>query len=100
MKITITENEAKSLIANSLSQFGVTSNDVVIVSDTQHQQGMNPVEAIIRVQRQFPQYLTGQKIAAIKQLRTYVPSLGLLAAKIAMEHPEVAIDNYLRTGNY
>ena len=61
---------------------------------------MNYIEAIARVRQEFPSHQNESKLHAIKKLREHVHGLGLLEAKIAMEHPENAIDYYISTGKF
>ena len=100
MKITVTNTEAKELVASALSpKLSICADDVTIVGDTQST-GMNFVEAINRIMYiDFPQtYNSNNKIAAIKKLREYVHGLGLAEAKNAVEKPYETITNYLRYG--
>ena len=100
MKITVTNTEAKELVASTLSlKLSICADDITIVGDTQST-GMNYVEAINRIMYiDFPQtYNSNNKIAAIKKLREYVHGLGLVEAKTAVEKPFDAITNYLRYG--
>lgn len=61
---------------------------------------MNPVEAIMRVTTiEYPNYLTNQKIPAIKKMREYHGDLGLAEAKYCVEHPAQAIHYYLTHGH-
>mgnify|MGYP001562927886 CR=1 FL=1 len=96
MKITLTQDEAALIIANKYNTN--TAAVEIVMNTTPTPLGMNYVETILRIVRQkFPNtYQNTQKIAAIKELRTMVPGLGLAEAKGAVERPYEAIDYYLR----
>ena len=90
--ITLSQTEAEDLIKN------FKEVDVVTITNTTENTGF--VEGILRVTRiDFPYtYQTNEKIVAIRRLREYVKGLGLGDAKYAVENPDKAILDYLRTG--
>lgn len=93
MKVTI--EEAKAIIAKTMPIIcDIEITDAPPPSPT----GMNYVEAVVRMQYQFPDFKASQKIAAIKWLREKSPGLGLAEAKLAVEHPEAAVGYFIRTG--
>ena len=93
IQLTCTQTEAIQLI----KQYKSDVDDVVIVSDGQSYMGY--AQAILRVTRiEFPNYMTNEKISAIKRLRELVAGLGLADAKAAIENVNNAILHYLKTG--
>jgi uncharacterized protein with PIN domain len=104
MKINLTIDEVKLMLTNhpDLKSFGLGTIDIIIEDVTPKvTAGMNYVEAICRITRQFPlinDMKANQKIPAIKALRTLVTGLSLAEAKIAVESPDEAITHYIRFG--
>ena len=92
MKIIISLAEAKKLIREKLE----LSQEVEIVLET-HEDSLY-VKGIKSVVTVFPNHLFSEKIPAIKKLRELVPGLGLADAKVAVENPQKAIDNFVATG--
>lgn len=98
MKTIVTCNKTEA--ADLLKKFLNYADDVHIIDETPALGAeMNIIEAIYRVTRiDFPNtYLTNQKIAAIKRLREYMPSLTLSDAKYIVENPESSCVTWCRS---
>lgn len=103
MKITLSLEEAKSMLARHVNDRfpNVTASDITI--ETIPAAGANYVESICRVGYEFPNCnLAGPnnyRIPAIKRLRE-LTGISLGEAKWAVERPDEAIDTWIRYGRY
>src|SRR5579859_1909698 len=90
MKITVSKNEIVQMF-NEKFNLNIGEDDLVITGQNLRS---NYIESIFRVQREFPNWKTNQKIDAIKRFRE-LTGVGLVVAKYTVEEPEKAIEHFV-----